>query len=151
MPRLSIKTKLSAVISILVLVFGLVNLVFFPAAVKRQFQAQAETSIHQVAETASYALAPAMESRNRAEVARILEGVKNIPTFSFSAVFDEAGTAVDASPSAPSPASPSGTGSRAPAVLSAGDSAVNLAAAAKSAVKRPPLSRVLRKNSQVEG
>jgi signal transduction histidine kinase/HAMP domain-containing protein len=101
MPRLSIKTKLSAVISILVLAFGLFNLVFFPAVAKRQFRAQASRSMHQVAETASYALVPAMETRNRGEVARILEGVKNIPTFSFSAVFDETGKAVDSTPSAP--------------------------------------------------
>jgi len=101
MPRFSIKTKLSAVISILVLAFGLFNLVFFPLTVKRQFQAQAEASMHQVAETASYALASAMEDRDRREVARILEGVKNIPSFSFSVVFDENGKAVDESPAAP--------------------------------------------------
>ncbi len=102
MPRLSIKTKLSAVISILVLAFGLFNLVFFPLTVKRQFQAQARSSMHQVAETASYALATAMGERDRREVARILEGVKNIPSFSFSVVFDEKGKVVDESPAAPS-------------------------------------------------
>ncbi len=101
MPRLSIKTKLSAVISILVLAFGLFNLVFFPLTVKRQFQAQARSSMHQVAETASYALATAMGERDHREVARILEGVKNIPSFSFSVVFDETGKVVDESPAAP--------------------------------------------------
>jgi signal transduction histidine kinase len=54
-----------------------------------------------VAETASYALASAMDTRDRGEVARILEGVKNIPAFSFSVVFDENGLAVDESPAAP--------------------------------------------------
>src|ERR1035437_2568298 len=48
-------------------------------------------------------------------------------------------------------ASPSASGSRAPAFFSAGDSAVSFSAAANSAVKRPPLKSVLRKNSHVEG
>lgn len=47
----------------------------------------------------------------------------------------------------------SGSASRAPASLSAGDSAgaVSFAAVTKSAVKMPPLNSVLRKNSHVEG
>ena len=48
-------------------------------------------------------------------------------------------------------ASVSVAGSRAPAVFSAGDSAVSFCAAANSAVKIPPLKSVLRKNSHVEG
>ncbi len=101
MPRWSIKTKLSAVISVLVLAQGMFSLIFFPAMIRQKFRAQAENSMHQVAETASYALAPAMEVRDRNEIARILEGVKNNPAFSFSAVYDASGKEVDASPSTP--------------------------------------------------
>jgi signal transduction histidine kinase/HAMP domain-containing protein len=105
MLRLSIKTKLSAVISILVLGFALFNAAYYPRRVERQFQAQSERSARQVAETASYALAPALGKRNHEEIARILEGVKNIPAFSFSVVFDENGHAMDATPSTPAWAS----------------------------------------------
>ena len=101
MLRLSIKAKLSVVISIMVLGFALFNVAYYPRLVERQFQAQAEMSARQVAETASYALAPAMATRNHEEIARILEGVKNIPAFSFSVVFDENGHAVDSTPSTP--------------------------------------------------
>jgi signal transduction histidine kinase len=101
MLRLSIKTKLSAVISILVLGFALFNAAYYPRRVERQFQAQSERSARQVAETASYALAPALGKRNHEEIARILEGVKNIPAFSFSVVFDENGHPVDSTPSTP--------------------------------------------------
>jgi len=101
MPRISIRTKLTAVISILVLAIGLFNLVFFPASVKRQFRAQAETSMVQVAETASFALTAAMEARDRGKVDHVLAGVTRIPAFSFSAVFDGAGGVVAASPSVP--------------------------------------------------
>src|SRR5581483_3702146 len=47
----------------------------------------------------------------------------------------------------------SASGSRAPAVLSAGDSAdeVNFSAATNNAVNNPPLNNVLRKNSSVDG
>src|SRR5271155_4119257 len=45
----------------------------------------------------------------------------------------------------------SGSGSRAPAALSAGDSAAIFSAPTKSAVKMPVLKSVLRKNSHVDG
>ena len=99
--RLSIKTKLSAVISILVLSFALFNVAYYPRRVERQFKAQSEMSARQVAETASYALVPALSHGSHDEIARILEGVKNIPAFAFSAVYDDQGRAVDATPSTP--------------------------------------------------
>jgi signal transduction histidine kinase len=101
MLRLSIKTKLSAVISILVLGFALFNLVYYPHQVERQFQAQSERSARQVAETASYALGPALANRSPEEIARVLEGVKNIPAFAFSVVYDEKGRPLDATPATP--------------------------------------------------
>ena len=101
MPRFSIRTKLSAVISILVLALGLFNLVFFPASVKRQFRSQAITGMNQVAGTASCALSSALETGDRVMLARILGGVKNLPAFKLSAVFDETGKPVEVTPSAP--------------------------------------------------
>jgi signal transduction histidine kinase len=99
--RVSIKTKLSAVIAILVLGFALFNVAYYPRQVERRFQAQAELSARQVAEAASFALAPALEGNRQAEINRILKGVKRIPAFRFSVVADPAGQVVDATPSAP--------------------------------------------------
>ena len=53
--RFSIKTKLSAVIAILVLGFALLNVAFYPRQMERRFRAQAEWSARQVAEAASVA------------------------------------------------------------------------------------------------
>jgi len=101
MPRLSIKTKFMAVIGLLVACFVLFNTVIYPRRVERQIRAQSQISARQVAETASYALAPALARGNPEEIARVLEGVKNIPAFYCSAVFDEYGRQVDSAPSTP--------------------------------------------------
>ncbi|MDR3670668.1 MAG: ATP-binding protein [Holophaga sp.] len=99
--RISIKTKLSAVIAILVLGFALFNVAYYPRQVERRFRAQAELSARQVAEAASFALAPALENGNQAEISRILRGVKRIPAFRFSVVAGPGGRVVDATASAP--------------------------------------------------
>ena len=99
--RVSIKTKLSAVIAILVVGFALFNVAYYPRQVERRFRAQSELSARQVAEAASYALAPAMEANRQSEITRILKGVKRIPAFRFSVVADAGGQVVDASPAAP--------------------------------------------------
>jgi signal transduction histidine kinase len=99
--RLSIKTKLSAVIAILVIGFALFNVAYYPRQVERRFRAQAELSARQVAEAASFALAPALEGGHQAEIQRILRGVKRIPAFRFSVVAAPGGQVVDATPSAP--------------------------------------------------
>jgi len=99
--RASIKTKLSAVIAILVVGFALFNVAYYPRQVERRFRAQAELSARQVAEAASFALAPALEGDQQAEIRRILRGVKRIPSFRFSVVAEPGGRVVDASPSAP--------------------------------------------------
>jgi signal transduction histidine kinase len=101
MPRLSVKSKLSLVISAFVLSFILFNVVYVPRRMEGQIRAQSLLSARQVAETASYALAPAMSSRNGRDLAKVLEGVKNIPAFSFSVVFDDAGHQVDSTPTTP--------------------------------------------------
>jgi signal transduction histidine kinase len=101
MLRVSIKTKLSVVISILVLSFVAFNTWYYPRRVETQIRSQAEMSARQVAETASYALAPALTSGSREDIAKVLEGVKNIPEFNFSAVFDDQGGLLDSTPSAP--------------------------------------------------
>jgi len=101
MYRLSIKTKLSAVISILVLSFIAFNLLYYPRWVEQQIQSQAETSARQVAETASYALGPAVSTGNTRDIAKVLQGVQNIPAFRFSAVYGAHGEALDSTPTTP--------------------------------------------------
>jgi signal transduction histidine kinase len=101
MPRLSIKTKLSAIISFLVLAFGLFNLAFFPAVSRRQAQAQALTSLAQVATTAAAAVGPALEGGDPAELARILQGSRENPSFRWYLLLDGAGRPAAATPSAP--------------------------------------------------
>jgi len=99
--RFSIKTKLSAVIAFLVLGFALFNVAYYPRQEERRFREQAELSARQVAEAASFALAPVMDGYHPAEIDRILRGVKRIPTFRFSVVADPQGRVVDATASAP--------------------------------------------------
>jgi len=101
MYRLSIKTKLSAVISILVLSFISFNLLYYPRWVERQIRSQAELSARQVAETASYALGPAASNGNTRDIAKVLQGVQNIPSFRFSAVYGAQGEALDSTPTTP--------------------------------------------------
>ncbi len=101
MYRFSIKTKLSAVISILVLSFISFNLLYYPRWVEQQIRTQAELSARQVAETASYALGPAVSAGNTRDIAKVLQGVQNIPAFRFSAVFDSKGEALDSTPTTP--------------------------------------------------
>jgi signal transduction histidine kinase len=99
--RLSIKTKLSAVISALVLSFIAFNLLYYPRWVERQIMAQAELSARQVAETASYALSPAVSAGSPRDIAKVLQGVQNIPAFRFSAVFGAGGESLDSTPTTP--------------------------------------------------
>ncbi|WP_257304152.1 sensor histidine kinase [Geothrix campi] len=101
MYRLSIKTKLSAVISILVLSFIAFNLLYYPRWVEQQIRTQAELSARQVAETASYALGPAVSTGNTRDIAKVLQGVQNIPSFRFSAVYGSNGEALDSTPTTP--------------------------------------------------
>jgi len=101
MYRISIKTKLSAVISILVLSFISFNLLYYPQWVGRQIRSQAELSARQVAETASWALGPAVSSGSTRDIAKVLQGVQNIPTFRFSAVYGAHGESLDSTPTTP--------------------------------------------------
>lgn len=101
MYRISIKTKLSAVISILVLSFITFNLLYYPRWVGQQIRSQAELSARQVAETASYALGPAVSTGNSRDIAKVLQGVQNIPAFRFSAVYAAGGEALDSTPTTP--------------------------------------------------
>jgi signal transduction histidine kinase/HAMP domain-containing protein len=101
MYRISIKTKLSAVISLLVLSFIAFNLLYYPRWVDWQIRSQAELSARQVAETASYALGPAISSGNTRDIAKVLQGVQNIPAFRFSAVYGARGEALDSTPTTP--------------------------------------------------
>lgn len=101
MYRLSIKTKLSAIISMLVLSFIAFNLLYYPRWVEQQIRVQAETSARQVAETASYALSPAVTTGNTRDIAKVLQGVQNIPAFRFSAVYASTGEALDSTATTP--------------------------------------------------
>ena len=101
MPRFSIKTKFMTVIILLVAGAMIFNAFIYPRRVERQIRNQSLLSARQVAETASYALGPALASTSQEEIAKVLEGVKNIPSFQFSAVFDDRGNNVDSTPSMP--------------------------------------------------
>jgi signal transduction histidine kinase len=101
MSRLSIKTKFLAIIGLLVATFVLFIALIYPRRTERQIREQAQLSARQVAETASYALGSALAAGSQEEIAKVLEGVKNIPAFHFSAVFDEHGNQVDSTPSTP--------------------------------------------------
>ena len=81
MPRLSIKTKLSAVISTLVLAFALFNLVLVPVTVRRQFQAHSQATLAQTAQALAAALAPAAAARDGRAAAGILAGARQLPAF----------------------------------------------------------------------
>lgn len=100
--RLSIKTKLTGLISLLVLSFLAFNVFYYPRQVRKTIHEQALHSAQQVAETASYALSHAVTARDAREVTKVLQGVQNIPNFAFSVVFDSDGKALDSSPSTPS-------------------------------------------------
>ncbi|HJW09307.1 MAG TPA: ATP-binding protein [Holophagaceae bacterium] len=101
MLHLSIKTKLTLFISMLVLAFMVFNVFYYPKQVEGQIRKQARLSALQVAETASYALGPAVTTANSRDIAKVLQGVQNIPAFSFSVVFDSTGKALDSTPSTP--------------------------------------------------
>jgi signal transduction histidine kinase len=101
MYRMSIKTKLSAAISILVLLFTAFNLLYYPPWVERQIRSQAELSARQVAETATYSLGSAISSGNSGNIAKVLQGVQNIPTFRFSAVYGARGEVLESTPTTP--------------------------------------------------
>ena len=101
MVRISIKTKLTGLISLLVLSFLAFNVFYYPRQVRKTIHEQAMNSAQQVVETASYALSHAVTARDAREVTKVLQGVQNIPNFAFSVVFDADGKALDSSPSTP--------------------------------------------------
>ena len=101
MYRISIKTKLSGVISILVLSFIAFNLLYYPRWVEQQIRDQARQSARQVAETASYALGPAVSTRNTRDIAKILQNVQSISNLGFVAVYDAKGDALDSTSATP--------------------------------------------------
>ncbi len=78
MSRLPIKTKFMAVIGLLVASFVFFIAFIYPRRVEHQIRAHSQQSARQVAETVSYALGPALASGNQQDIAKVLEGVKNI-------------------------------------------------------------------------
>jgi len=101
MPRLSIKVKLSAVFSLLVLAFLAYSVGYHPRHLKRQVQDQALRSAQHVAVTTAAAVGPVMGTGDREDITRVLIGVQGLPSFGFSAVFNPKGEMVDATTSAP--------------------------------------------------
>ncbi|MBI4911130.1 MAG: HAMP domain-containing protein [Acidobacteria bacterium] len=101
MYRLSIKTKLGIAIALLVMSFLLLSVGFYPRRMEYQIRRQAEISARQVAETAAQALQPTLKAGSQEGVADVLQGVKNIPSFSFCAVYDENRRQLDSTPSTP--------------------------------------------------
>jgi signal transduction histidine kinase len=101
MLHLSIKTKLSLVISFLVIAFIAFNAVYYPRRVEKQIRIQAELGARQVAETAGYALGPSISEGNTKELIQVLKGVHSIPSFRFCVIQDADRKILEASPSAP--------------------------------------------------
>ncbi len=101
MPRLSIKTKLSVAISILVLSFVAFNVGYYPKRMERQIRTHSEMNARQVAEAVGQALVPALTAKDAEAISQVLEGLRNIPSYSFCAVFDEQGRRVGFSPATP--------------------------------------------------
>jgi signal transduction histidine kinase len=101
MPRLSIKFKLSAVISILVLSFIAFNVGYFPQRVERQLRAQSDMNAHQVAEAVGQSLVPVLAAHDDYGLEMMLQRLRNIPTYRFCAVFDDQGIRIAASPLTP--------------------------------------------------
>jgi signal transduction histidine kinase len=101
MPRFSIKIKLSAVISILVLSFIVFNVGYYPKRLEQQILRQSETNARQVAEAIGQALVPALAAQNSSDLTRILEGLRAIPAYRFCVVYDARGIRVGASTSTP--------------------------------------------------
>ncbi|MCE1228099.1 MAG: ATP-binding protein [Firmicutes bacterium] len=101
MPRLSIRAKFLLITGLLVLGATYLHTRVYPKQMERQIRAQALQSARQVAETASSALSLPLAMGNAEEIAKVLEGVKNIPAFHFSAVYDDRGRQIDATPSTP--------------------------------------------------
>jgi signal transduction histidine kinase len=101
MQRFSIKTKLSAVISLLVLSFIVLSVGFFPRRMEAQIRKQAELSARQVTETNARAIEPLLWNGARDTLTKLLEGIKSTPSFSFCVLYDDQGATVDASSSAP--------------------------------------------------
>ena len=89
--RLSIKTKLSAVISTLVLSFIAFNLLYFPRWVEQQIRTQAELSARQVAESASYALSPAVSTGSNRDIAKQFSLSEETVKRHLSNIFDKTG------------------------------------------------------------
>jgi signal transduction histidine kinase len=101
MPRFSIKTKLSAVISLLVLSFIVLSVGFFPRRMESQIREQATLSARQVTETNARAIEPLLWTGAREQLTKLLEGIKSSQNFSFCVLYDDQGATVDASSSTP--------------------------------------------------
>ena len=101
MLRISIKTKLGFILGLLVLSFFAFNVAYYPRRVEAQLRKQAEVSALQVAETASYALTPSLSIENREGIDSVMEGVKHLPAFSFSVIYDPTGNRMDSTMSTP--------------------------------------------------
>ena len=107
MPRLSIKTKLSVIISLLVLGFIAFNVGYYPRRLAGQIQGLSEANARQVAEAMGHALVPALASGDPQDLVDVLEGLPKLPAYRFCAVFDDRGTRLAASPLTPSWLTPS--------------------------------------------
>jgi signal transduction histidine kinase len=101
MAAISIKTKLSLGIAALVAGFGLFNVHYMPRRVERQLIAGATESLKQTAEIAGHAIAAGMDSSRRTDGGKVWQGIESISAFAFCAMYDAAGSRVDATPGCP--------------------------------------------------
>ncbi len=101
MPRFSIKTKLSGMITLLVLSFVAFIVLYNPRRVHSLVQRTSEVHGRQMAETVANAIARPLGQGNMDEVTFQLRGVRTIPSFRFSAVFDDTGRLRESTPNMP--------------------------------------------------
>jgi len=101
MPRLSIKTKLSAIIGILALGFALFSAAYLPRRMERQILTQFEMNARQFMAIASYVSAPELEANPRQGAAKVMNAMQQHPGIRFCAIFDAEGRQLQATASTP--------------------------------------------------
>ncbi|MDR2561607.1 MAG: HAMP domain-containing protein [Holophagales bacterium] len=101
MASISIKTKLTSAIGMIVLSFAALNVIYMPSRFEKQLTSMATESLKQTAEIASYAIAATMEKNSQTDKNKVWQGIMGIPWFAFAAVYDGTGKRIDATKDCP--------------------------------------------------
>jgi signal transduction histidine kinase len=101
MASISIKTKLTSAIGLIVLIFTALNVIYMPSRFEKQVTSMATESLKQTAEIASYAIAATMERNSQTDKNKVWQGIRGIPSFAFAAVYDGTGKRIEATEGCP--------------------------------------------------